>query len=70
MGGIGMPVTLTWVCWLVFISVLMVKAPTLGNWSRRGHIPNLNESDYGPVGQDEFKEDTRPSDDSFQIGED
>lgn len=65
MGGIGLPLTITWVVWLVFVSTLMVKAPVVGRLLIARSGPK-----YGMVDQEEeAKNEMRSSDDTFSIGE-
>ena len=65
MGGISLPLTITWVVWLVFVSVLMVKAPVVGRLLIVRGGPK-----YGMVDQEEeAKNELRSSDDTFSIGE-
>jgi hypothetical protein len=65
MGGIGLPLTVTWVVWLVFASAFMVKAPMVGRLLIVSEGPK-----YGVVDQEEeAKSEMRPSNDTFSIGE-
>ena len=65
MGGIGLHLTVTWVVWLVFVSILMVKAPVIGRLLIAREGPK-----YGVVDQEEqAKSEMRLNNDTFSIGE-
>jgi hypothetical protein len=65
MGGIGLPLTVTWVVWLVFASAFMVKAPMVGRLLIVSEGPKYSVVDQ----EEEAKSEMRPSNDTFSIGE-
>jgi hypothetical protein len=71
MGGISTPLIVVWFVWLVLVSIVMVKAPTLSRLVKR---PEEDKGMYDVVEQDEPKERKRSSDETlhmetFAVGE-